>query len=177
MESVAGSTGPPVGAADRRPGIDTTASPRPGAARRARPRPGLGAAARSRGAWIVLALVAAGLLAFGSIHPGATTDAARVAHLETVLKCPSCEDLSIAQSDAPSSLALRARVRRWVADGWSDSRIESAVVASYGESELLVPEPGGVSTTLYVLPVALIVIAAGALSLHLWGRRRKSALS
>lgn len=131
----------------------------------------------SRIAWAILVVVAAGLLAFGSVHRVSTTASARIAHLETVLKCPSCEDLSIAQSDAPSALALRARVRHWVFEGWSDARIEDAVVASYGESELLVPGPGGVSTTLYLLPIGLVVVAAGGVGLHLWERRRRRLLT
>jgi cytochrome c-type biogenesis protein CcmH len=123
--------------------------------------------------WIGLAVAAIVLLALGSIHGTSSSAGAREAYLDSVLKCPSCEDLSIAQSDAPSAVALRHRVARWVAEGWSDARVEQAVVASYGQSELLVPQSGGVNTTLYVLPVAIIGLAAAGVGWHLLERRQQ----
>jgi cytochrome c-type biogenesis protein CcmH len=123
--------------------------------------------------WIGLAVAAIVLLALGSIHGTSSSARAREAYLDSVLKCPSCEDLSIAQSDAPSAVALRLRVARWVAEGWSDARVEQAVVASYGQSELLVPQSGGVNTTLYVLPVAIIGLAAAGVGWHLLERRQQ----
>lgn len=127
---------------------------------------------RMRLAWLGLAVAAVALLALGSVHPPRSSESARSAYLDSVLKCPSCEDLSIAESDAPSAVTLRRRVSRWVGEGWSNARIEQAVVASYGESELLVPESGGVNTTLYVVPVALIAIAAAGVGWHLYERHK-----
>ncbi|HLI44757.1 MAG TPA: cytochrome c-type biogenesis protein CcmH [Acidimicrobiales bacterium] len=126
----------------------------------------------SRAAWLVLAAVAIMLLAVGSIHGSGTGAAARTAQLDAVIKCPACEDLSIAQSDAPSAVALRHRVARFVASGWSDARIESWVTARYGTNALLVPPAGGVNDTLYVVPVAAIGLAVAGLGWHLWQRRR-----
>ncbi|MDA8038211.1 MAG: cytochrome c-type biogenesis protein CcmH [Actinomycetota bacterium] len=126
----------------------------------------------SRVVWLGLAVAAVVLLAVGSVHGPESSASARVAYLESVLKCPSCEDLSITQSDAPSAVALRHRVLRWVDEGWSDAKIEQAVVSSYGEAELLVPPAGGVNATLYILPVALIGLATAAVGWHLFGRRR-----
>jgi cytochrome c-type biogenesis protein CcmH len=126
----------------------------------------------SRAAWLVLAAIALAALAVGSIHNSGSAAAARTAQLDTVIKCPACEDLSIAQSDAPSAVALRRRVARFVASGWSDARIESWVTARYGTNALLVPPAGGVNDTLYVVPVAAIGLAVAGLGWHLWQRRR-----
>lgn len=126
----------------------------------------------SRVVWLGLAVAAIALLAVGSVHGPQSSASARAAYLESILKCPSCEDLSITQSDAPSAVALRHRVLRWVDKGWSNARIEQAVVSSYGEAELLVPQSGGVNATLYILPVALIGLAAAGVGWHLFGRRK-----
>jgi cytochrome c-type biogenesis protein CcmH len=126
----------------------------------------------SRAAWLVLAAIAVTVLAIGSIHGSGTGAAARTAQLDAVIKCPACEDLSIAQSDAPSAVALRRRVASFVASGWSDARIESWVTARYGTNALLVPPAGGVNDTLYVVPVAAVGLAAAGLAWHLWRRRQ-----
>lgn len=126
-------------------------------------------------AWTVLAIIAVVVLAIGSSHPPPTPAAARISHLDSIVRCPACEDLSIAQSDAPSSLSLRREVRREVLAGWSDQRIEAHVVARFGSGALLTPSPGGVSTTLYLVPVGLIGIAVLLLGRFLW-RRRPEAL-
>jgi len=122
--------------------------------------------------WGALAVAAIALLAVGSVHSPPSSSSARVAYLDSILKCPSCEDLSIAQSDAPSAVALRHRVTHWVDEGWSNSRIESAVEASYGQSELLLPPGGGVNATLYIVPVALIGLAAAGVGWHLYERHK-----
>lgn len=125
----------------------------------------------SPASWIVLGIVAVVLLILGSIHPAFSSRTARTSALDSVIKCPQCDDLSIAESNAPSSLQLRHRVEGFVAAGWSNERIESWVTARYGSGALLLPPDGGASETLYLLPVAFVVLAAGALGWYLWRRR------
>ena len=48
---------------------------------------------------------------------------ARIAHLETLVKCPACEDLSVAQSNATSAIAVRHEIARRVRAGESDNQI------------------------------------------------------
>jgi cytochrome c-type biogenesis protein CcmH/NrfF len=131
----------------------------------------------SRIAWAVLAASAVVLLAIGSVHPPPSTAAARTSYLDSIIKCPACEDLSIAQSDAPSSLTLRHEVAGWVATGWSNQRIEQAVVARYGYGGLLLPAGSRLDATLYVVPVALIGVAAIGLGSYFWRRRRRPAVA
>ncbi|MGH9171859.1 MAG: cytochrome c-type biogenesis protein CcmH [Acidimicrobiales bacterium] len=130
----------------------------------------------SRVAWGLFAVAAVAVLAVGSDHPPPTSAAARISQLESLIKCPGCEDLSIAQSQAASSVALRGQVVAWVHDGWSNQRIENAVVDRYGQSGLLVPATGARSV-LYLVPIGLIVVAAVLLGLFLWRRQRSARAS
>lgn len=129
----------------------------------------------SRLAWGVLAVAAISLLVIGSINPPSSAAAARIAGLDSIIKCPACEDLSIAQSDAPSSVTLRNEVASWVHAGWSDARIKQAVIARYGPGGMLLPPANGVDAALYYIPLGAIGIAAVGLGWYLWrrqGRRR-----
>jgi cytochrome c-type biogenesis protein CcmH len=123
----------------------------------------------SRAGWALLALVAAAALSVGSIHSGTPSARQRASYLDSVIKCPSCEDLSIAQSDAGVALALRAEVRRLVGRGWSDQRIEQAVVAQYGPGEILTPS----SELAWIIPLAVGGVAAIGVSYGLARARRR----
>jgi cytochrome c-type biogenesis protein CcmH/NrfF len=143
-----------------------------------RPAPkGLVAAARERRnlLGIILAvLVAAVFLAIGSVHPPASNAQQRIAYLESQLKCPSCADLSIAQSRDNVALALDAEVARDVHAGMTNAAIESSVLRRYPGS-ILVPQ-GGLGVLVVVLPLAAVVLGAVALVVVLWRRRARHGL-
>jgi cytochrome c-type biogenesis protein CcmH len=128
----------------------------------------------SRVAWALLVVVAIVLLVIGSVTPSVTSAEARISRLDSIIKCPACEDLSIAQSDAPTSVTLRNEVAGWVHSGWSDQRIEQAVVARYGPGGLLLPSGSGVDAALYLIPLGAIGVAVVLLGGFLWRRQRRS---
>lgn len=90
-----------------------------------------------------------------SSHP--QTNAERAMSLDTTIKCPSCEDLSVAQASSPSSLAIRAQVRRDVDKGMSNSVILAQLESQYGNAILLTPPPGGLSAILWIVPILLVL--------------------
>ena len=126
----------------------------------------------SRAAWVAVAIVALVALGIGSVHPTQAGPSARIAYLDSIIKCPSCVDLSIAQSDAPVAVGLRTEVATWVRSGLSNGRIEQLVVARFGEDALLVPSGSGVDTLLWAVPVSLVGGACLLLAHYLWRRRR-----
>lgn len=105
--------------------------------------------------WVV-ALVAVVALVWLSA-PSSTTAAQRVTHLETLVKCPSCEDLSVAQSTSSSSLAVRDEIVSMVARGKSDTQILTTIEAAYGPSVLLSPSTSGLGALLWIVPTAVFV--------------------
>jgi cytochrome c-type biogenesis protein CcmH/NrfF len=109
--------------------------------------------------FVVLLLVAVGLLSYGSIHSAPPSAAARIAALDQIIKCPSCADASLAQSETAPALELKATVARWVDEGLSNAAIEQRVTALYGPGELLRPS----DPVVWILPLVAVVLALGGL--------------
>jgi cytochrome c-type biogenesis protein CcmH len=126
---------------------------------------------RRWGPWIALAVVVAIALAVVLWPNGQQSAAARAHTLETELKCPECEGLSVADSQAPTSVAIRADIKRRIAKGQSDAVIRQAYVDDYGQSILLSPQSSGISLIVWVLPV--LVLALGATGIVFALRRNR----
>jgi cytochrome c-type biogenesis protein CcmH len=123
--------------------------------------------------WIALGLVVVVALAIVVWPRGDQSAAARAHTLETQLKCPECEGLSVADSNAPTSRAIRTDVKKRIAEGQSNEEIRQAYVARYGEEILLQPRSSGLSLIVWVLPV--VVLVAGALGIWLVLARNRRA--
>jgi cytochrome c-type biogenesis protein CcmH len=121
--------------------------------------------------WLVLlgVLCATLLVGSGIFSASPPTEQQRIATIEASLKCPSCQDLSVAESTSPSSLAIRHQVTQGVRAGESDAAIISALQARYGATVELTPT-GGLSTILVAVPLALL---AGLVVVVVLGLRRR----
>jgi cytochrome c-type biogenesis protein CcmH len=130
----------------------------------------------SRWAWALLVVVATVTLSLGSIHHQPADASSRAAYLDSIIKCPSCDDLSIAQSDAGVAAGLRHEVRQMIARGWSNDRIEQFVVSQYGSDEILTPS----SDLAWLIPLiagslAFAAIGGALVRARLRRHRRASA--
>lgn len=114
---------------------------------------------------IAVLVVALAIGASGSDAPA--SDAERAQAIAGSVRCPTCRGQSVASSDAPAAVQIRADIDRRVAAGQDDDEIEAALVAAYGDGILLNPPSSGVAGLVWVLPVAGFVVAAGALVLAL----------
>ena len=116
---------------------------------------------------VVFVLVAAAAVL---VRPSGSSDAARIAHLETLVRCPSCDDLSVAVSDATSAIAVRHEISTKVHEGKSDDEILTSLEAAYGTSILLSPPTSGLGVLLWVVPLlGVLLLVASAVRL---ARRR-----
>jgi len=120
------------------------------------------------GVVLIVALIAGS----GVLSSTPPTAAERAASIESVIRCPSCEDLSVATSSAPTAVAVRATVRQLVGDGRTDAQVEQYLEARYGSTIVLDPPASGWSLLVWVLPVACGLLAAVALTVVLVRRRR-----
>lgn len=105
--------------------------------------------------WTLLgvALVAALVVGSGVLSSSPPTAAQRASAIESVIRCPSCEDLSVATSSAPTAVAVRDTVRQQVAAGRTDQQIEAYLVARYGSAIVLDPPARGWSLLVWLLPL------------------------
>ena len=110
---------------------------------------------RSFWLWCVALVCVLGFALVSS--PAASGEQARITHLESIVKCPACEDLSVAQSDATSAIAVRNEIAARVHEGQSDNQILTALEDVYGTSILLSPPTSGLGALLWVVPVAGVV--------------------
>lgn|GEM_PF-244805 len=120
-----------------------------------------------RASWLVLAAVVATLLAVGSVHPSPQTRSSRISYLDSVIKCPVCDNISLAQSDAQQAQDLRAVIVKMVDAGRSNQQIERYVVAQFGTDELLRPS----SPVIWLLPILGGAVGVTALAVVLIRRR------
>jgi cytochrome c-type biogenesis protein CcmH len=126
---------------------------------------------RRWGPWLALGLVVVVALAVVLWPSGSQSLAERAHDLETEIKCPECSGLSVADSQAPTSRAMRADIKRRINDGQSDAEIRQAYIDTYGESILLSPQDSGVSLLVWILPI--VVVALGATGIVFALRRNR----
>lgn len=131
---------------------------------------------RRWGPWIALGVVVVVALAIVVWPRGDQSPAARAHSLETQLKCPECEGLSVADSNAPTSLAIRTDIKRRIEQGQNDAQIRQAYVDRYGEQILLQPQGSGISLLVWVLPVVVLVLGGLGIAFVLARNRREPRL-
>ena len=92
------------------------------------------------------------------------TTQARVKRVASEVRCPTCRQLSAAESDAPAAEAVRLAIAKRVEQGQSDEEIRAFLVGSYGKDILLKPGGSGVAGLVWALPVAAFVCAVAGLA-------------
>lgn len=131
----------------------------------------------------LLPWLALGVLVMGALVVGGTSGrsdpspAARARGLAAELRCPVCQGMSVADSPSPTARAIAEDIRRRVDAGETDAEIRQAYVDRYGEWILLQPAGSGFGALAWALPVAGLVLGAGALALTFRRWRREPAFA
>jgi cytochrome c-type biogenesis protein CcmH len=97
----------------------------------------------------------------------------RVRAVAEGLRCPVCQNLSVA--DSPSGLAhrMRATIARDLQAGRSPEDIRRGFVLAYGEWILLAPQRRGLNLVAWLAPAVLLM---AGLATALWSTRRWAAV-
>jgi cytochrome c-type biogenesis protein CcmH len=99
------------------------------------------------------------------------TENDRVDAIASEVRCPTCESLSAAESDAAAAQAVRDEIRTRLRAGESEDQILAFLAGRYGDDILLRPEATGMAGLVWALPVVVVLLAVAGLAWRL-GRRR-----
>jgi cytochrome c-type biogenesis protein CcmH len=83
---------------------------------------------------------------------------ARFTKLSDELRCPTCQGLSVKDSEAGFSNSIKDKIRELMKNGNSDEEILAYFVERYGEWILRAPAKRGFNLVLWILPGAGILI-------------------
>ena len=121
-----------------------------------------------------LAVLAVALvIGSGAFSGKAQTSAQRASAIESVVRCPSCIDVSVAQSEASTALSVRHEIERLVAQGRSTAQIEQTLVNQYGQTILLEPPDADGFALIWIVPIVLGVAALAVIGVLFWRRSRQ----
>lgn len=122
----------------------------------------------------VCCLTAVGVLAVvnaTSLGSHATND--RILRLSKEVRCPTCNGLSVADSDSALAVAARNHIAERVRAGDSDATIRTYFVDRYGKDAVLMPTARGITSVLWYAPL-VVAVGVGVVFLF-WLRRRRVA--
>ena len=121
----------------------------------------------------LLVLAVALVIGAGVFSSAPETAAQRAAAIETGVRCPSCTDVSVADSDATTAIAVRHQIQSLVDAGRSTEAIDKVLVSEYGQTILLVPPDTGGIPLIYVVPLVLGAGALATVGILFWRRTRQ----
>ncbi|MBA2778045.1 cytochrome c-type biogenesis protein [Billgrantia kenyensis] len=126
----------------------------------------------------LMMLLAAGTLQAGGIEVREFDDPVmeqRYRSLTASLRCPTCENQAINDSDAPVSRDMRDRVYMMLKDGRADMEIRDHMVERFGNYVLYNPRLEGRTFLLWGLPAGLVLLGGVLVALVVRARRNASA--
>ncbi|HLX32510.1 MAG TPA: cytochrome c-type biogenesis protein CcmH [Gaiellaceae bacterium] len=116
--------------------------------------------------WRFLAVVAAALALAGPAaacaHPHTS-----LSFLEGQVMCPTCHT-TLDQSDSQAAEQIKTYIAQRIAACWTAQRIETALVANYGQAILAEPSHSGFDLLAWWLPIAGVLGGALILALAVW---------
>jgi len=117
-------------------------------------------------AWLTLSPPAVGIA-------GAGAPRASLPVIERQVMCVTCK-IPLMVAESPEADRERAFIQQRIDEGRSEAQIKHDLVAEYGPTVLGLPAARGFDLTVYLVPLAVILLLAG-LILSLLGRWRRAA--
>jgi len=112
------------------------------------------------------------LIALAAAGPAAAAEPqASLPDIEDEVMCTVC-GTTLELSESPQAERERALIRRLIDRGLDKEAIKDALVEEYGRDVLAVPEGEGFELTAWVVPIAGLLLAVGAIIAFLLARRR-----
>jgi cytochrome c-type biogenesis protein CcmH len=111
--------------------------------------------------WVLLVMVVAGLLAFGTTRDaGARTPEERVEEISKQLACPICDGETVYESRNTQSTSIRTEIKAQVTTtDATDDEIIAYIVQNFDAKTQLLPKATGFESLVWVLPSVAFVCA------------------
>jgi len=119
-------------------------------------------------------LLATLVLVLALAAPAGAAQRASLPDIEDEVMCVECGTV-LSVSSSPVAQQERAFIRAQIAAGKDKAQIKAALVDEYGEEILAKPEADGFNAALWIVPIVLVVLAAGGIGVALARWRRTPA--
>ena len=90
--------------------------------------------------------------------------------IASVMRCPVCQGLSVADSPTVSAMAMVEEVRQFLSAGYTREQILDYFEQAYGEFIRLEPKPEGFNLTVWIAPIAAILLGLALVARRLRNR-------
>lgn len=110
--------------------------------------------------WL-LVLTAALALAAAGVSPAIAAPEDTANRISSEIMSPYCPGVTLHDCPSKEADALRERIKRWAAAGWSEDRIIDELVSQFGPSIRAVPPADGGGIAAWVVP-GLVALAGAA---------------
>ncbi len=97
--------------------------------------------------------------------------------VSSLMRCPVCQGLSVADSPTPLAAAMKNEVRDLLAAGYSREQVLEYFEQSYGEFIRLAPHARGFNLTVWLAPLALLLLGALLILHRRRGTRERPAVA
>lgn len=121
----------------------------------------------------LIALLVGGLVSWGGfLHAQGELDE-QVREVASSLRCPVCQNLSVADSTSDLAKEMRTLIREMLQEGKRPDEIRAYFISKYGDWILLSPRARGIGILIWVLPIlgALGGLVGVGLLVRGWTRR------
>ncbi len=95
----------------------------------------------------------------------------RTEELSSIMRCPVCQALSVADSPSLSAIAMKEEVRDLLARGYTEDQVLRYFEQAYGEFIRLEPRARGFNLVVWLAPGLGLLVGVGLLAARLRGRR------
>ncbi len=92
-----------------------------------------------------------------SVHAQSVDLEEQVRRIATELRCPVCQNLSVADSPSEMAQQMRAIIQQQLKEGKSPDEVKTYFISKYGEWVMLAPRAKGFSLLIWILPFVALV--------------------
>lgn len=108
------------------------------------------------------------------LTPAPQTLDQRVYEVAEQLKCPVCQNESVASSSASVATEMRSAIRQQLQSGKSEQQVLAYFAAHYGNQILLTPPQEGFNLLAWLMPLIMLLFGLGVVSFVAYNWRKQS---